>query len=279
MSNCWKILVVVIAATLMTLIPSVKARSGAWVQPASRCFISLQTYYYETNEYFDSHGDRKSRGGTFEKLEFNPYLEYGVTNKDTLVMNIFYDWLRDNVSGTTKKTNGFADIEGGWRRLLLKKDPHVFSAQLLGIFPTGYDIEDEPRLGYGRFGMEVSVLYGRFFKIRGRYGFLDSQLGFRTYFGYPSEQLRANFTIGYDIVRRIQLMFESELQYGLDNGSEKKLGRNITVEPQYRLLKITGALRFRLSDNYSLVGAAYCHAWGEDTGADGGFYGSVWLRF
>ncbi len=274
-----KALVIPVAVIIIMLICSGKLMAGAWVQPPGKCFVSLQSYYYETNEYFDSGGSRKSRGGTFEKFEFNPYVECGLTTKDTLVLNIFYDWLRDNVSGTTKKTNGFADIEAGWRRLLLKRDPHVFSAQLLGIFPADYDIEDDPRLGYGRYGMEASVLYGRYFKLSGRYGFFDSQLGFRSYFGYPSEQIRTNLTLGYDLFKRIQVLCSSELHYGLDNGAEKTVGRNITVEPQYRLLKITGALRFRITADYSVVGAAYCHAWGENTGADGGFYGSLWLRF
>jgi hypothetical protein len=38
-------------------------------------------------------------------------------------------------------------------------------------------------------------------------------------------------------------------------------------------------LRYRLTPKYSIVGAAYKLAWGQDTGAGGGVYGGLWINF
>ncbi len=252
--------------------------AGAWVQPRHKLFMSLQTYYYETDHYFTDSGHRRDRGGDFRKWEFNPYLEYGLTERDTLVGNFFYDWLSDDASGKKKKTQGLADLELGWKHLVAHRDPYVFSVQGTLIVPTGYDIDDDPRLGYGRLGAEGSVLLGRYFKLADRYGYIDTSLGYRYYLGYPGSQVRSTLSIGYDIVKPIQLMATAELQYGLNDGDDKAVGPNLIVEPDYRLLKLTLAARWRITEYYSVVGAWYAHAWGENTGGDGGFYVSLWLK-
>ena len=242
------------------------AYAGAWVQESGKSFFSLQAYYYQTEHAFDSDGNLKKRDGVFQKREINPYFEYGLTDKDTLVVNLFYDWLYDGEPEPSERNHGLADIELGWRRLLFKTDPHVVTFQALSIIPTGYDLQDSPRLGYDRWGLEGSLSYGRYFKWLERYGFIDTSLGLRAYFGYPSEQIRSSLYIGYDLLSPLQLIGSGELHYGLDNGSEKQIAPNIVAQPNYRLLKFTLALRYRLNERYSVVGAAFKHAWGQDTG-------------
>lgn len=262
----------------LTIFPSF-SHAAAWVQEKGKSLLCLQLNHYQTDDEFDSEGNKKSRDGDFRKTEINTYLEYGLTDKDTIVANLFYDWLRDDKPEPSESNQGFADIELGWRRQLLKTDPHVATFQVLSIIPTGYDIQDSPRLGYGRFGLEGSFSYGRNFKWFEKYGFLDTSLGFRAYFGYPSEQIRSSASIGYDLLPPLQIIGSGELHYGLDNGSEKKIGSNVIAQPNYRLFKLTLMLRYRLSPKYSIVGAAYRHVWGEDTGAGGGVYGGIWINF
>ncbi len=262
----------------LTIYPSF-SHAAAWVQEKGKSFFSLQLYYYQTEDAFDSDGNKEKRGGVFRKTEINPYLEYGLTDNDTLVANLFYDWLYDGEPEPSENNHGLADIELGWRRLLFKTDPHVITFQALSIIPTGYDLQDSPRLGYDRFGLEGSLSYGRYFKWFEKYGFLDTSLGLRTYFGYPSEQIRSSVYIGYDLLASLQIIGSGELHYGLNNGSEKQIAPNIIAQPNYRLLKATLMLRYRLTPKYSIVGAAYKHAWGQDTGAGGGVYGGLWINF
>jgi len=270
---------VILVSFLLSLLCPDSVNAGAWVQKNGEVFLSLQAYYYQTDYVFDSNGNSKKRGGTFRKKEINPYFEYGLTNKDTLVVNIFYDWLYDGQSSPSEKNQGLADIEAGWRRLLFTKNDHLVSFQVLSVIPSGYDLEDMPQLGYDRFGLEGRMLYGTNYNFMDKSGFFDISLGYRKYFGYPSDQIRSTASIGYDIISPFQVIGTYDLHFGLDNGSENKISTNILVEPNYRLLKLALGLRYKLNSRYSVVGTAYRHVWGQDTGAGGGFYGSFWINF
>ena len=274
-----KSFMVIVAIFLFLLILPVSANAGAWVQDEGEFFLSLQAYYYQTDYAFDSNGNSEKRGGTFWKKEINPYFEYGLTSRDTLVLNVFYDWLYDVQPSPSEKNQGLADIEAGWRRLLFKKNDHLVSFQVLSVIPSGYDLEDMPQLGYDRFGLEGRMLYGTNYNFMKKSGFFDISLGYRKYFGYPSDQIRSTAYIGYDIISPFQILGSYDLHFGLDNGSEKEISTNILVQPNYRLLKLTLGLRYKINPQYSIVGAAYKHAWGQDTGAGGGFYGRFWCNF
>jgi len=275
--HCCLLLVISVLGALLATPRQLTA--GAWGQGRGEFFLSLQPYFYNTDVYYDRQGDRHDQGGTFTKYELNPYMEYGVTEKDTIILNIFYDWLTDDVSGEKKRNQGFVDQEIGWQRRLFSDGIGVFSVQGLCIIPSGYTLEDDLRLGYGRFGAEVSLLYGQSYKLSERYGFIDLRLGYRDYFGYPSSQIRSMVTTGYDIFSNWQILAAAELHYGLNNGTNKQLGVNLLVQPNYRLLKLSLAARYRMNDQYSLVAGGYCHAWGEETGGGGGGYVSLWYTY
>ncbi len=256
-----------------------QAKGGAWGQKKGKVFLSVQTYYYESSKYYTESGNLKHRGGTFRKLELNPYMEWGITNKDTLILNLFYDWLSDDVMGHIHETHGFADAEIGWQRRIFAGDNQVFSIQGLVICPMGYSIKDNPRLGYKRWGGEIGVLYGRSFKVLDRLGFIDMAVGYRWYYGYPSSQIRPRMVLGYDVTKRLQILGEGKLEFGLKDGTERNLGHNLIAQPNYRLLKLSLGVNYRITDSWSILIAFYRHVWGEETGGGGGAYGSLWLQF
>lgn len=261
------------------LIFSPDAWGGAWLQPKGSFFTSLVSYYYKTDSYFDGHGNERDRGGTFIKFEFNPYIEYGLTQEDTIVLNVFYDWLKDDQGYKSYTNDGFSDLEAGWRHLLWTDGSQVVSSQVTVIIPLGYDVEDTPRLGYGRYGFEGLLQYGVSFMFLERYGFVDMSFGPRIYMGYPSDQIRAKLTAGYDLFSMFQLIGGAELHWGIGNGSVKRIGQNITLTPEYKLLKLSLSGRFKLSSHLSFVLTGYSHTWGENTGAGGGLYGSFWVSY
>ncbi|OQX20740.1 MAG: hypothetical protein BWK76_00040 [Desulfobulbaceae bacterium A2] len=254
--------------------------AGAWGQEPNGMFLSLQSTFYSTDHYFDAQGSRRDRGGTFTKYELNPYLEYGLTARDTLTANLFYHWLEDDAAGRLEKNHGAADQEFGWKRQLLKQNGSVLAIHALVIVPAGYDEAGEnPRLGYNRYGGEANLLYGHSSTVWGKNAMLDLRLGYRDYFGYPASQVRSNATIGYDIAERWQVLLGAELLYGLNNGTAHELAPSVLAETDYRLLKLSLALRYHLSDHYSLVAGGYAHAWGENTGSGGGGNVSLWHSF
>jgi hypothetical protein len=252
--------------------------AGAAGQQKGDYFISFKPYYYETDQFFDENSNLKDRGGTFKKYEVNTYLEYGLTDYHTLTLNSFYNWLTDDAPGSKQKNHGFADQEIGLQRVVADGNYGIFALHGMIIIPLGYSLKDEPRLGYDRFGTEIALLYGNNFKILEMYGFFESRLGYRYYSGYPSSQIRGTADLGYDISSRWQILTSGELQYGLKNGHEKLLQGSSPVQPDYRLLKLTLAARFTLSNHWSLVFGGYRHVWGEDSGGGGGGYVSLWFN-
>ena len=251
--------------------------AGASGQQKDGYFISLKPYYYETDQYFDESGNLKDRGGTFKKYEMNIYAEYGLTENYTLTLNTFYNWLTDDASGVKQKNHGLADQEIGLQRIVAKGNHGTTAIHGMLIVPGGYSLKDQPRLGYDRFGAEIAILHGNSFMMLDRYGFFDLRLGYRGYSGYPSSQIRVNADVGYDISSRWQILASGELHYGLKDGYVEQVEDSSPVQPNYRLLKITLAARFRINEHSSLVFGGYRHAWGEDAGGGGGGYVSLWL--
>ncbi|MDW8066395.1 MAG: hypothetical protein RMI50_01815 [Aquificaceae bacterium] len=242
---------------------------SAWVQQKGKFFISPSFYYYNASNYYDKKGNKKPIGCDFEKREFQLYGEYGLTSKETLTFKVPYQSLK-----CVNSTEGFSDIEIGVIRNL-RRDANS-SLSLYGnlIVPTGYSIKENPRLGYGRFGIEGGLLYG----LSDRWGYLDSGLLYRYYFGYPSSQLRPYVSIGYNITKEVQLYMSLDAQIGLGDGNKKVVGNNIFLEPDYKLVQIYVGPRLMLK-GFSL-GAGYQRLiWGRNTGDGQGFYVNGWFSF
>jgi hypothetical protein len=252
--------------------------AGASGQQKGNYFNSMKAYYYETDQYFDESGNLRDRGGTFKKYEMNIYVEYGLTDNYTLTLNTFYNWLTDDASGIKLKNQGFTDQEVGLQRIVANGNHGIVAIHGMLIAPGGYSLEDEPRLGYDRFGAEGALLYGNSFEMLDKYGFFDLRLGYRGYSGYPSSQIRVNADVGYDIFSRLQILTSGELHYGLKDGYEELVQGSSSIQPNYRLLKITLAARFRINEQASLVFGGYRHAWGEESGGGGGGYVSLWFN-
>lgn len=266
----------ILRTLVIVVLSSASAWAGAWVQPEGTTFVSVKTLVTTTDRFFDKDGDVHQRGGWFTKYEVNPYLEYGLTERDTVSVNILAQRLTD--SGTDSSVTGLADLELGWRRRLWHSDTTVISGQLTAFIPTGYSLEDSPNLGYDRLGLEPALWVGRGFRLGERNGYLEAQTGLRWYAGYPSEQLRAQVTGSYDFLPWISPFATLELHYGLGNGEDRKEGGQ-TIVADYRLLKGIFGATVPLTDRVQLTAAWQQHLWGENTGLDGGAYVGVWLFF
>ncbi|MGB9668655.1 MAG: hypothetical protein ACPL0D_07035 [Thermosulfidibacteraceae bacterium] len=252
----------------LLLIPVV-GFSSAWVRKDGEVFIAPFFYYYSAKDYYDRNGNKKPIGCTFEKQEIQIYGEYGLTNKTTLTFKLPYDRLK-----CARETSGFSDLEVGFIRQIRAFPNGSFSAYGTAIIPTGYSIHKDPRLGYGRLGLEGGILDG----ISGNLGFLDTGLGYRYYFGYPSSQVRYYATGGLNLYKNLQLITTLDLQIGLGDGKRKQVGKNVLLEPDYKLAQVYIGPRLVLG-NISLV-ATYQHVfYGRNTGVGRGFNVGVWWNF
>jgi len=256
-------------APIFGLIPAVSLAS-AWVKEENALFISTTFNHYRAQDYYDKRGDRRPIGCTFEKEELQVYGEYGLGRRTTLTFKLPYDWL----SCGGDRTSGFVDFEVGFIRQMRKDKNYSLSLYGNAIVPTGYSITDSPRLGYGRPALEGGLLYG----VSGRLGFLDSGLGYRHYFGYPSSQIRTYATDGINIFKNIQFLTTLDLQMGLGDGKRKQVGQNVLLEPDYKLAQTYVRLRLMFK-NLSFVATYQYVLWGKNTGVGRGVDFSVWWSF
>lgn len=244
------------------------------MQKAGTLFLAPEFWTYNTSHYWNRSGERLYSGGEFDKKEANLYAEYGLDDNNTLVGKALYDWIDETNKG---KTVGFEDFEVAWRRLLCKGKETVMSTQMWLVIPSGKS--NKQALRYGRFAYEWDFLYGQSFKFFENYGFLDCGLGYRWYFGYPSDQVRAHINLGVDYTKKWQFITSLYLEYGVYNGRRQVIQELIVNDPNYRLLKGFFTLRYRLSGKVSMVAGVYSHIWGRNVGTGGGFRGGFWIDF
>nr|WP_319490834.1 hypothetical protein [uncultured Desulfobacter sp.] len=260
---------------LCLLVHSAPAWAEAWPRSLGEIFFAPKVEYYETGHYWDRSGSLKHQDEKFKKLSVQPYVEYGLTGKDTLTGKCYFDFL-DNGESSTK---GFSDLELGYRRNFYNESGTAVSAGFTALIPMEYAVYDTPNLGYGRFGAEASLCAGYGWKLSERNGFAEAVARYRVYEGYPSDQVRGSLLFGQEVTGALQLILESELQWGLDNGELLTFGDAKTVDGFYRLLKMTLHGRISITPDTSFVVSVFRHVWGENTGRGGGMAVAMWMTF
>lgn len=222
------------------------AVAGAWVKDKGELYLSPGFYYLQTDHYFDEKGTRRPAGCLFKKEELYINGEYGVSISNTITFRTAYDSLECGKD----KVSGLSDIELGSIHNLKKGNTDSLSASGILILPSGYSLRDHPLPGYGRIGIQGSLLYGRGF----RRGFIDISGGVRHYFGYPSDQIRFYCLLGLDILPMIQMLPFFDAQIGLGNGEKMDLGQDIQFEADYKLMQTGATIKLRVSNTMSVTG-------------------------
>ena len=245
--------------------------SGPWGKRKGEIFIVPQFYKYSAKKYWDKKGNKRDIGCKYDKSEYAMYGEYGFSAKTTLLFRIPYI----SVECGKDSASGVGDIEAGFLRKLIKKGSGIVSLQTILIIPAGYSINKPVRIGYGRPGAEIYLLSGYGFKK----AFIEGGVGFRYYAGYPSEQLRTYGRLGFKPVKRFMVMNTLELHYGLETGEQKNVGRNVTLEPNYKLLQNDLFITFKVGRRLNL-GAGWIESlWGRNVGVGRSIYTQIWFSF
>lgn len=233
------------------------------------------TYWtYCSDEFWNSNGKRCEAYNEFEKCEFNFYAEYGITCRDTVTLKSAWARIDESVNG---RTFGFEDIEIGWKRYLGTKCSHLISAELVGIIPV--ETNYKPGLRYGEYGGEFNLLLTKGFKLWEQCGSYDLRLGYRTYCGFPSDQIRADAVFNIFSFSRLTLSASGHLEYGLFNGSSKDDESFFLLNPNYRLFR--GQLQATLCvyQGAAIFVGYQRHMWGRNVGTNGGVYSGAQVQF
>jgi hypothetical protein len=190
--------VAALAASLAVLaLANSPARSGAWVQSKHGYFLKLTGTYLYTTEEFDSEGNilpiRAGEPGienaTYKEVTATGYLEYGVTERLTLVANLPFKIVTSQrtelpAPGSPMRhvevvTGGLADLTVSGRYLMFGKATPV-SVQAGVKVPMGYDAAPPDQgapLGSGKVDVEGHLLAGA--SLYPVPAYLTGQIGYR----------------------------------------------------------------------------------------------------
>ena len=233
----------------------------------------LSASQYQTDHFWNCSSKKLPTYNKFKKNTVYFYVEEGVCKNLSLFLNTAYADVEESLNG---KSRGFEDCEVGGKFRLFQKNTLALTFQATGIVPAG---ERKSSLRYGKWGAEGGILIADLFSILERKCWYDLGLLYRSFQGFPSDQLRAQFSLGCHLCSQLYLVGTSKLEFGLWNGREGYRGNNVVLHPNYRLLKIQVDGFFSLCSYVSFTLGAFYHVWGQNCGTSGGFQGGAKFDF
>lgn len=262
---------------LCCLVPLI-SKAAALPETTGHWFIAPQVNYYTTDQYWNKSGSSKplSKYGPFIKKEISIYAEYGLNSKNTITFKTALDELQqNNPMNGVQKSGGFTEFNVGLIHNIYIKGPYALSVYGQILLPNGQNpAEHVPLVGYGRAGIESGILFGGYFNE----AFFDTGLGYRAYFGYPSNQIRAYATTGINLTPSWQGLLSVYGDFGTNSGASFKSG-NVILQPYYQLVQVSLSMRYRMVPGLSIVPNITMPVWGRNTGQGYSVGMSLWANF
>jgi hypothetical protein len=255
--------------------------AGPWTQDANHGQLITSLSWFQTSRTFDSSGsvERFGYGGRFRQWVLNPYMEYGLTSRYTLVLNAQVPFLNYVNTFNSKSSAGPGDIEIGARRRLNGPESRwILSSQLTAMFPA-YSATRDPAPGNHEEDLETRFLIGRNATLLHRHLFWDAQLAYRARFGAPADQFRSDLTAGMDISKRLMAMGQFFNIWSMRNGQPSRKINNPNAQSDYDLQKyqlsilITAANKTRIQVGWNNTLA------GRNTGRGQTAIIALWMSF
>jgi hypothetical protein len=257
-----------------SLISIAKDHKTALPQKKGHAYLCGTYWTYSSDEFWNVNGKRREAYNEFEQCEYNLYAEYGVNNRNTVSLNGAWARINESVNG---RAFGFEELELGWKHFLGTKWSHSIAAELVAILPVETDYK--PGLRYGQYGGEFNMLLTKAFDLCKRRGSYDLRLGYRSYCGFPSDQIRADAIVNITPFSRVILSASGHLEYGVFNGSAKEDESFFLLNPNYRLFRGQLQATIHVYRGASVFAGYQRHLWGRNVGTQGGCYGGAQIQF
>lgn len=190
------------AGLLAAVVTAGPSDAGAWPRDKGEGLVILTSLVDRADGFFDAEGNRQS-GGYFHKDELAAYIEYGATDRVTLVGRFAWQTVEQLSGGQMDSATGFSASELGVRIQAWQAERWRISAQVSYFLPgEGENVTNQP-LGQGDGAVDLRVLAGRSLP---RDGFLDIQLAHRQRDGAFLDEWRMDASLGLTITSHWQGM-------------------------------------------------------------------------
>lgn len=265
------------AFSFVLLLTAQQAHAGAWLKPEGQSEFILSSLYFSSDGFWDRNGNQQAQP-RFDKLELNPYLEYGYNDRLTLGGSVFLHSLSQENALGEKDNLGLGNSEWFARTPLWRGEEGILSLQPLIALPSYYEHDGAPRSGSESFDGELSLLYGHNFTLFGDAHYADTRIGYRHRFdGALDDQIRIDAKIGFALAPSWQFIPAAYSTWSLSSAKNPVFTED--GQQDYDLIKLEAMLRYDLSSATYLQGGGFSHVYGRNVGDGQGAMLSIGHHF
>lgn len=264
-----------IALSILGLLIGAELKAAAWTLEEGHGQIINNFTYYQSDTYVNADG-RSSTQNTYSKYEYNPYIEYGLTDTVTLGLSPSLQYVTQQIGISDEENANLADTDFFIRKRLFSDGKNTISIQPLVKLPGAYDTGDLPQLGQSQIDYELRLLYGRNFGLQGRH-YLNSEVAYRVRTETPGDELRLASTLGYRVNERWQILGEANGTFAVDGAGAG--GTLLSNSFDYDLVKLQLSGLYWFSPKWALQFGGYHSVYARNTGEGGGALIGLWYRF
>ena len=263
-----KLLFSLASASVLLLLSVGTCLAGAWTQQKGKLYDRLSLNYYFADDEFDKHGSRTDfvSNGKFKDSNVNNYIEYGLTDKITIINSLYHKHIEKEDDLQEMKTRGIGDIDLGLKYKLTEGSWGVLSTQALIKIPEAYDKHDKLPLGNGQYDVEVRLLYGRSLWPHIP-GYCNFELGYRWRFDDPSDEFRYLIEFGMDFTKELYGRIKLDGIYSMDNGKHFDTSGNPTITNNFDVGKLDMTLGYKFAKRWSVEAEYMPEIYGKSTAA------------
>lgn len=265
------------ALALLGLLICTNLHAAAWTLNEGEGQIINNFTYYTSDRYVDEHGKSSSQE-PYKKYEYNPYIEYGLTNTVTLGLSPSFQYVTQKMFGDEQTNSNLADSEIFIRTRFYNDGQNVISIQPLVKLPGAYDKKDFPVLGQEQLDYEMRLLYGRNFGNQGRH-YWNSEVAYRVRTETPGDEWRLATTLGYRVAEHWQIIGEAQSIFAVDGAGTGSGSALLSNAFDYDLVKLQLSGLYWFSPKWSLQVGMFQTVYERNTGEGTGGLFSIWYRF
>jgi len=233
-----------------------------------KIYDRLSLNYYYADDQFNKEGDRTrfDANGDFSDINGANYLEYGITDRVTVINSLYFKYIEKDDDTAKTTTYGIGDIDLALKVKLIDGKAGIFSAQGLVKIPEAYDRHDRVPLGNGQYDVELKLLYGLSLW---PYlpGYCGVEGGYRWRFSDPSDEFRYLIEFGMDLPMEMYGRVKLDGIYSIDNGSHLDGGGNPTATNNFDLGKLDVTLGYKINDSWGVEASYTPEIYGQNTAA------------
>lgn len=243
------------------------AHAGAWTLDQHNLSVFAGTTSSQASRRYDGSG-AAAKPIVFNKLLFQDWMEYGLTDAVTVFAAPEYVLADSNMNGGAAASAHSVSLEAGLRILLLTKIG-MLSVQASGKTAGAFDMSISSSGESGR-QFETRLLYGRSFKLLHRDAFIDVEMAERWIARPRPDEVVFDGAAGWWLTRRNLLLVQSF----------NFMTRGAVLPPYepYRLSKLQFSLVHRITRRWSFQSGYFFSLAGRNIVKETGMVATIWFQ-